>query len=86
MMGEFVGSWPLMSLPSRERGLKYCVLPAGDDQRPSLPSRERGLKWHAHGVRAGQAMSLPSRERGLKFWPGVGVGTQPRRSLHGSVD
>ncbi len=34
----------LMSLPSRERGLKYFM--AGDvgTRYPSLPSRERGLK------------------------------------------
>ena len=34
-----------MSLPSRERGLKYSLKSGGlQSQNPSLPSRERGLK------------------------------------------
>ena len=34
----------LQSLPSRERGLKYCILWGVITRMRSLPSRERGLK------------------------------------------
>ena len=55
-----------MSLPSRERGLKWrCRCPSAG-QTLSLPSRERGLKWRCRCPSAGQTLSLPSRERGLK--------------------
>ena len=56
-----------VSLPSRERGLKYSEAPSDRAGAVSLPSRERGLKckresnWHDCG------WSLPSRERGLKY-------------------
>ena len=33
-----------LSLPSRERGLKYFRIATGYGDRKSLPSRERGLK------------------------------------------
>ena len=33
-----------MSLPSRERGLKFVLIFSGFVQLESLPSRERGLK------------------------------------------
>jgi len=33
-----------MSLPSRERGLKFMLLGGASDAKASLPSRERGLK------------------------------------------
>ena len=58
-----------MSLPSRERGLKYAY----HVNRPtsislSLPSRERGLKYVLSSVmQLLQHASLPSRERGLKL-------------------
>ena len=35
-----------VSLPSRERGLKWCMRPWYTARRTSLPSRERGLKLH----------------------------------------
>ena len=43
----------MMSLPLRERGLKYVARPHPVCARVSLPLRERGLKsaphWHAPG-------------------------------------
>ena len=36
--------WSKMSLPSRERGLKYAQFIIYADPSGSLPSRERGLK------------------------------------------
>ena len=56
----------LLSLPSRERGLKShrgCRCPA---HRSSLPSRERGLKSQIIAKPVVAIPSLPSRERGLK--------------------
>ena len=35
----------LLSLPSRERGLKLHIEPIIYNRLLSLPSRERGLKW-----------------------------------------
>ena len=34
----------MLSLPSRERGLKHFVIPQLGNSVSSLPSRERGLK------------------------------------------
>ena len=39
----------LLSLPSRERGLKSCGTVCGIWTYPSLPSRERGLKFDTTG-------------------------------------
>ena len=55
LVAPFAGAWIeillvgialgfTLSLPSRERGLKYKPLPACPEVLPSLPSRERGLK------------------------------------------
>ena len=33
-----------LSLPTRERGLKYCLAGGNNIKRVSLPTRERGLK------------------------------------------
>ena len=39
-----------MSLPSRERGLKYIYKNRSNQRKKSLPSRERGLKYASeHG-------------------------------------
>ena len=38
------------SLPSRERGLKYCDDITNGEQTVSLPSRERGLKFVFSGI------------------------------------
>ena len=56
----------IVSLPSRERGLKYDRLPPVAKAGPSLPSRERGLKWGRGWWLHPRSESLPSRERGLK--------------------
>ena len=56
----------LLSLPSRERGLKSLIQARMNGKYLSLPSRERGLKFCISNFSAGVAESLPSRERGLK--------------------
>ena len=56
-----------MSLPSRERGLKYYGMYRIPDKIQSLPSRERGLKSKKVYWLGTFDRSLPSRERGLKF-------------------
>ena len=57
----------LLSLPSRERGLKLVTFAIFTFSFLSLPSRERGLK-HLIGIDAPNMIeSLPSRERGLKL-------------------
>ena len=57
----------LLSLPSRERGLKFCKDCDFGYSDWSLPSRERGLKYdHTEKPNAAK-LSLPSRERGLKW-------------------
>ena len=57
----------LLSLPSRERGLKFLKSKTTLEYIKSLPSRERGLKFPIiHDLQSFVA-SLPSRERGLKY-------------------
>ena len=56
----------LVSLPSRERGLKLGNVREKLAGGQSLPSRERGLKPARQSAPLGAAWSLPSRERGLK--------------------
>ena len=57
----------LLSLPSRERGLKSNGTLENVFCNMSLPSRERGLKSICFGVPLLSPTSLPSRERGLKY-------------------
>ena len=57
----------MLSLPSRERGLKYVRGVVSPVRATSLPLRERGLKYLLLDVLSGVNRSLPSRERGLKF-------------------
>ena len=57
----------LLSLPSRERGLKFAVTIGIKVFKKSLPSRERGLKSYELVTMLTQNRSLPSRERGLKL-------------------
>ena len=57
----------LLSLPSRERGLKFCKYLLSCKDLMSLPSRERGLKSAYIEDEEIVEESLPSRERGLKF-------------------
>ena len=56
----------LLSLPSRERGLKLKDVVLRPSGVLSLPSRERGLKCLRERENVFMIMSLPSRERGLK--------------------
>ena len=56
----------VVSLPSRERGLKYIVERFASRDEQSLPSRERGLKSDISHATTYLEVSLPSRERGLK--------------------
>ena len=55
-----------MSLPARERGLKYSARHSGNSALSSLPARERGLKFGLLKYLGCNAESLPARERGLK--------------------
>ena len=64
---EETNPWSVLSLPSRERGLKFRKRREQDMERPSLPSRERGLKCKMRNNAIKKYRSLPSRERGLKF-------------------
>ena len=76
-----------MSLPSRERGLKYKVYDLLFRVRLSLPSRERGLKLTNMAQWSRAVGSLPSRERGLKLsMASSAYILLAGRSLHGSVD
>ena len=61
----------IVSLPSRERGLKYLLALYARHRRVSLPSRERGLKFFPPALAGARRGSLPSRERGLKFFCGM---------------
>ena len=56
----------VVSLPSRERGLKYANELKSGIPGQSLPSRERGLKYNILALETDHLQSLPSRERGLK--------------------
>ena len=56
-----------MSLPTRERGLKYGSQRSGRRQAESLPTRERGLKFLFLRRDVVPGRSLPTRERGLKL-------------------
>ena len=56
----------VVSLPTRERGLKQENGGAFSDPRRSLPTRERGLKLQTRTFWLRWKKSLPTRERGLK--------------------
>ena len=85
--GETTRAEYVLSLPSRERGLK-----SGKDEiglivaSRSLPSRERGLKYHRRKLPIMLSRSLPSRERGLKSGMTNVSEEELRRSPRGSVD
>ena len=67
-----------LSLPSRERGLKYALSSLLCCCVQSLPSRERGLKYAQVEIKRLCGTSLPSRERGLKSFPTThAVGSRP---------
>ena len=48
-----------VSLPSRERGLKYLLQKKMSFFQPSLPSRERGLKSDGKSLGAGPDLVAP---------------------------
>ena len=75
-----------VSLPSRERGLKFPVFAYSFKTLKSLPSRERGLKYLSDDKSRVGYLSLPSRERGLKWNLHIILDLRHRRSLRGSVD
>ena len=76
-----------LSLPSRERGLKYGNAGKTICYNQSLPSRERGLKFKAVDAIGRFFSSLPSRERGLKYLKKLMLyQSTVSRSLRGSVD
>ncbi len=77
---------PRRSLPSRERGSKLRLANETAAPATSLPSRERGSKPVCRHQPLRRRRSLPSRERGSKHAQRARRGTEPRRSLHGSVD
>ena len=47
------------SLPSRERGLKFCTVSKHQRQQRSLPSRERGLKSRSAFHRSDRSLVAP---------------------------
>ena len=85
-----------MSLPLRERGLKFFKIYKLFYKKVSLPLRERGLKYaplagawieiYIIGCPVSLSMSLPLRERGLKFPRFYLQHAVDRRSPCGSVD
>ena len=66
MLTVAVVSRDVVSLPSRERGLKSFDERGARGLFESLPSRERGLKFFMTPEVHAAIESLPSRERGLK--------------------
>ena len=76
----------MLSLPSRERGLKFISKETEVSKLESLPSRERGLKFNISYLINIMFQSLPSRERGLKLVDSKTAVTLDCRSLRGSVD
>ena len=57
----------LLSLLSRERGLKFHMRAKEKTTITSLLSRERGLKYSIERYKILEFLSLLSRERGLKY-------------------
>ena len=57
---------PVVSLPTRERGLKLQGVQRLFGSLPSLPTRERELKHKIHKILFPPSTSLPTRERELK--------------------
>ena len=61
----------VVSLPTRERGLKHLMDDSKHIVKESLPTRERGLKQPKKTNHEPTTKSLPTRERGLK--PPIGA-------------
>ena len=76
-----------MSLPSRERGLKFTGVSARLKWAIVAPFTGAWIEIRRLRWMNSLTWSLPSRERGLKFNRGVrSLGQRGGRSLHGSVD
>ena len=74
------------SLPSRERGLKFCLRYLSSHQSLVAPFAGAWIEIGMRRITKPYVRSLPSRERGLKFSPFARVRLNLRRSLRGSVD
>ena len=78
--------YDLLSLPSRERGLKSCYEISVPRRETVAPLAGAWIEIKGEELSSNQSKSLPSRERGLKsFCNGQGE-TDDRRSPRGSVD
>ena len=76
-----------MSLPSRERGLKYHITGELDRKIYVAPFAGAWIEILRMKTYYPTFESLPSRERGLKYMKGVcNIYLNERRSLRGSVD
>ena len=75
------------SLPSRERGLKYCDDITNGEQTVSLPSRERGLKCYHIEWSLIQKKVAPLAGAWIEIISGMMTRAMiKRRSPRGSVD
>ena len=76
----------LLSLPSRERGLKLVIIIHKEIGVWVAPFAGAWIEILFSAVVFHKSKSLPSRERGLKYPWSPGSLAAPRRSLRGSVD
>ena len=76
----------LLSLPSRERGLKYKIMVKHPFQLGVAPFAGAWIEIAYTKPQCNLLKSLPSRERGLKSAERVDELNPSRRSLRGSVD
>ena len=77
----------LLSLPSRERGLKYHKFGVHFQPQQSLPSRERGLKYVTHKQFLSQKGVAPFAGAWIEIvYVRIGLKGGGSRSLRGSVD
>ena len=87
MPSVFRGVLAAMSLPSRERGLKFSLPLFVNNGIRSLPSRERGLKSLKDITNKTIADVAPFAGAWIEIpWREQVCGVQVRRSLRGSVD
>ena len=86
MHGNYLLSPSALSLPSRERGLKYVTVGCCDDVRVA-PLAGAWIEIPLSSFRLSITQSLPSRERGLKYRKLVEIFEADKgRSPRGSVD
>ena len=77
---------PVVSLPSRERGLKYKFVQHAAVAFLVAPLAGAWIEISGTFLPCREPESLPSRERGLKSSFAVDLDTTARRSPRGSVD